>query len=131
VSSVRGKQDHRIDNSSPSKHFIESISNPKLPRQAASLISQLHITHIPLNSYLHRFKQTDSPRCPACREPKETVEHYLIHCPAYTHEQWVLEKAIKRKPDSKTLLGDHKSTLTLNNYIKDMHRFEEANTIQR
>jgi hypothetical protein len=32
--------------------FIEAISNPKLPRQAASLISQLRTTHIPLNSYL-------------------------------------------------------------------------------
>jgi hypothetical protein len=77
--SPRGKCDHQVDNNSPSKHFIETISNPKLPRQAASLISQLRITHIPLNSYLYRFKRVDNPRCPACRDPKEMAEHFLLH----------------------------------------------------
>jgi hypothetical protein len=93
--SLRGKRDHQIDNSSPSAQFIEAISNPKLPRQAASLISQLRTTHIPLNSYLHRFKRVDSTRCPACGAMAETVQHFLLYCPGYAHERWVLEKAIK------------------------------------
>jgi ribonuclease HI len=66
ASSTRGKQDHQYDSSSPSNRFIELISNAKLPRQSSSLISQLRITHIPLNSYLFRFKCVDNPRCPAC-----------------------------------------------------------------
>jgi hypothetical protein len=126
--SDRGKQDHRIDHSSPSKIFIESISNPKLPRQASSLISQLRITHVPLNKYLHRFKCVDSPRCPACGDPKETVEHYLLSCPAYAHERWALGKSTKNKPDLKTLLGDGKASLALNNYIKATHRFDNGLT---
>jgi hypothetical protein len=66
ANSPRGKCDHQIDKSSLSKQFINSISNPKLPRQEASIISQLRTAHVPLNSYLFRFKCIDSPRCPAC-----------------------------------------------------------------
>jgi ribonuclease HI len=130
VSSARGKCDHQIDSSSPSKRFIEAISNPKLPRQTASLITQLRINHAPLNNYLYKFKRVDNPRCPACGESEEMVEHYLLGCPAYAHELWALEKAIKHKPDLKTLLGDHKAMLALNNYIKATHRFETPNSNQ-
>jgi ribonuclease HI len=122
--SLRGKRDHQIDNSSPSAQFIEAISNPKLPRQAASLISQLRTTHIPLNSYLHRFKRVDSTRCPACGAMAETVQHFLLYCPGYAHERWALEKAIKCKPNTKMLLGNQKSALALKNYIYATHRFD-------
>ena len=53
ANSAREKQDHKIDDSSPSKQFLELISNPKLFRQAASIISQMCITHILLNRYLY------------------------------------------------------------------------------
>jgi hypothetical protein len=124
--SARGKQDHKIDPSSPSKKFIELISNPKLSRKASSFISQFRIAHIPLNSYLHRFKRVDQPSCPACGDPKETVEHFLLHCPAYAHERWVLEKAIKSKPSLKILLGNSKTAQALGNYIEATHRFNYA-----
>jgi hypothetical protein len=109
-----GKQDHQINDSSPSKQFIGLISNPKISRSTSSdssLISQLHISHVPLNSCLYRFKCVDSPRCPAFGESTETVEHFLISCPTYAHECWALEKTIKCKPDPKTLLGDHKAAM--------------------
>ena len=126
--SLRGKRDHAIDNSSPSRKFLELISNPKLPRQESSTISQLRITHIPLNSYLHRFKRVDSPRCPACGEEQETIEHFLLHCPAYAHQWWALKKTLKAKPDIriKTLLGSNKATLALKNYIITTHRFHTS-----
>ena len=122
--SLRGKRDHQIDSSSPSPLFIKCISNPKLPRQAASLISQLRIAHIPLNSYLHKFKCVDSTRCPACGAAKETVQHFLLSCPGYAHERWALEKAIKCKPNMKTLLGEQESALALKNYVYATHRFD-------
>ena len=131
ASSPRGKRDHQIDTSLPSKQFIQIISNPKLPRQAASLITQMRIGHIPLNKYLYRFKRVDSPRCPACGEAEETVEHFLLHCPAYAHERWALEKAIKSKPDLKTLLGNHKATLALKNYMEATNRFDTPNANRR
>ena len=122
-SAPRGKQDHQIDSSSPSENFLRLISNPKLPHQVSSLISQMCIAHIPLNSYLHKFKWVDNPRCPACRERDETVEHYLLLCPGYAHEHWAMEEHLKRKPDLRTLLRDPKATLMLKNYIEATHRF--------
>jgi ribonuclease HI len=124
--SARGKQDHQLDPSSPSKKFLDLISNPKLPRSTASLISQLRIAHAPLNSYLYRFKRVDKPSCPACGDSKETVEHFLLRCPAYAHERWALEKSLKCKPNLKTLLGDSTATLPLLHYIKATHRFDSV-----
>jgi hypothetical protein len=54
------------------------------------------------------------------------VKHYLLNCPAYTHEQWALEKSIKHKLDLKVLLGDGEAPITLNNYIKATHRFDNG-----
>ncbi len=122
-STPRGKRDHQIDSSSPLENFLRLISNPKLPHQVSSLISQMCIAHIPLNSYLHKFKWVDNPRCPACRERDETVEHYLLLCPGYAHEHWAMEEHLKRKPDLRTLLRDPKATLMLKNYIEATHRF--------
>jgi len=126
AASPRGKHDHQLEQSSPSKKFLEAISNPKLPRQASSLISQLRIAHVPLNAYLYRFKCVDKPQCPACGHSSETVEHFLLHCPAYAHERWALEKSLKCKLDLKTTLGNHKATLALHHYIKATHRFDYA-----
>jgi len=81
------------------------------------------ITHAPLNSYLYKFKWVDNPSCLAYGEREETIEHYLLHCPAYAHERWVMEKSLKRKLDMKTLLGNPKVMLVLKNYIKATHRF--------
>ena len=50
--SERGKCIHSIDSSTPSPKFLQAISNPKLSRRSASMITQLRINHIPLNSYL-------------------------------------------------------------------------------
>ncbi len=105
------------------KNFLELISNPKLPQQVSSLISQMHITHAPLNSYLYKFKWVDNPRCPACEVREEVIEHYLLYCLSYAHKRWVMEKSLKRKPDMKTQLGNPKAMLTLKNYIEATHRF--------
>jgi hypothetical protein len=114
--SLRGKRDHQIDNSSPSAQFIEAISNPKLPRQAASLISQLRTTHIPLNSYLHRFKRWTAQDAQHAEQWQRRFNIPAI-LPGYAHERWALEKAIKCKPNTKMLLGNQKS-------IYATHRFD-------
>jgi ribonuclease HI/exonuclease III len=122
--SKRGIQDQKIDPNTPSKKFAELISNSKLDRQVSSIISQLRTSHVPLNNYLFRFKRVDNPRCPACGEDSETVEHYLLKCPTYAHERWALEKSLKSKPTIKTLLGDRTATVALAKYIKATHRFD-------
>ena len=45
-------------------------------------IFQLRTGHVPLNGYLHRIKPQQSPACPLCNEPEETVNHLLFECRA-------------------------------------------------
>ena len=73
-----------------SQKYLKYISIPEISRETASCIFQLRVGHAPLNQYLFKFKRVDSPRCPACRHPKETAEHYLIYCPKYAHERWTI-----------------------------------------
>jgi hypothetical protein len=88
--SNRGRKITEIDSTTPSNKFLKTISTPGITRNAASIISQLRITHTPLNNYLKRFKRVDSARCPACRADDETISHYLLICPSYAHERWAL-----------------------------------------
>src|SRR5258707_635791 len=68
----------KIDDSTPSPRFLYTISHSDLSRKAASLITQLLMTHIPLNSFLKRIKKVDSARCPACGTNPETVRHFHL-----------------------------------------------------
>jgi hypothetical protein len=112
-----------IDNTSPSPKFIQAISNPKLGRRAASLISQLQTNHALLNSYLAHFCRVDSTQCPACGVHNETAKHFLLQCPSYAHEREIL----KRKTDSELtltlLLASNENVLHLVNYIEATHHF--------
>jgi zinc-binding in reverse transcriptase len=73
-----------------SQKFLTLISDHRIPRRMASLIFQMRVGHTPLNSFLHRIQKVDSARCPACGDPRETVEHFLLRCPKYAHECWPL-----------------------------------------
>ena len=53
-----------------------------LKRHEQSIIFQLRTGHVPLNGYLHRIKPQQSPACPLCNEPEETVNHLLFECRA-------------------------------------------------
>ena len=76
-----------IDLSLPSHRFLKLTSNPKISRADASKIFQLRSGHVPLNAYLHWFKRKESMQCPACGTQKETLQHFLLECPAYVHER--------------------------------------------
>ena len=124
--SKRGQSTARNDNKSPSVHFLRSISNANISRRSASLITQLYIGHVPLNEYLNRFKKVDSSRCPACGARSETVQHFLLECPGYAHERWMLKKRFSGRKKALTLenlLGDAEAILPLTNYISASHRF--------
>jgi ribonuclease HI len=124
----RGQKVLKIDKTTPSKNFLKTISNAKLSREAASKLSQLRLTHIPLNSYLYRFKRTDSARCPACGADKEDIDHFLLRCPKYAHERWALAKHTNKKRKTlslKTLLGDPDMANPLANYIDATQRFKQ------
>lgn len=116
----------KIDKNTPSPHFLRSISNTNILRKAASIITQLVTGHIPLNEYLYRFKLINSTRCPACGTGSESVRHFLLQCPSYAHERWLLVKHLKKKNLELTinnLLGNTEAIVPLTNYINATHRF--------
>jgi hypothetical protein len=125
--SPRGKRAGQIEENAPSKKFLDSISQSKLSREAASRITQLRIGHAPVNQYLKRVGRVDSARCPACGADTETTEHYLLLCPAYAYERWALGMQARKqgKPLTlKTILGERGMVIPLANYIDATHRFK-------
>lgn len=105
--------------------FLKLTSNHRISRQMASVIFQLRTGHAPLNNYLHRFKKIDSARCPACGDQKETVEHFLLCCPAYAHERWSIREYIGvGVPRAEKLLSDPKATVPLINFLHATGRLE-------
>ena len=108
-----------------SQTFLKYISSKKISRKTASRIFQLRVGHIPLNQYLHQFKRVNSPHCPACGHPEETTEHFLLQCPIYAHERWLLlNQASGSTPKLKKLLTSQKLLTLLANYIEATGRFD-------
>ena len=71
----------------------------KLSRPQASLLMQLQTGHIPLNSYLHHIKKSDTRCCESCwgkgqLENTETVVHFLFECQTYAAEWYDMDRAL-------------------------------------
>jgi hypothetical protein len=124
----RGRTMAAIDTSTPSKGFLKRISNTGLDCKAASLVSQLIISHVPLNIYLARFRKVNNARCPAYRASIEDIEHLLLTCPSYAYEHWNLKQQVKKKKKPftlKALLAEPDLTIPLANFIHATHRFKQ------
>jgi ribonuclease HI len=110
-----------------SKKFIKLISNNRIPRRSASLIYQMRVGHAPLNDYLHRFHKVDSPRCPACEAPRETVEHFIKRCLGYAHERWPLMREFKASdPKLEEILSNPEAIIQHSKYLTETKRFKTA-----
>ena len=123
----RGKRMLKIDSTIPSAKLLKMLSNTKLSQVAASRLAQLRLQHFPLNKYLHRFKRTDKPNCPACGNDKETIAHFLLHYMKYAFERWALAQQVRKRKKELTieiLLGDPELALPLANYIKGTGHFK-------
>lgn len=102
------------------------ISDHRISRNSASLIFQLRVGHAPLNEYLFKLGKVASAQCPACGEAKETVEHFLLRCPKYAHERWVLFKNFRdSSPRLVDVLSNPKAIISTINYIHATERFAE------
>ena len=95
--SERGRRrDAPFDEATPSKKFLKIISQSKLSREDSSCITQLRIMHAPVNQYLNRIGRTSSARCLACSDESETVVHFMLRCPNYTHERREIDRQAKK-----------------------------------
>jgi len=125
--SKRGKKALRLDKTTPSDKFLKTISKEGLSRKAASRIAQFRLQHVPLNSYLYRFKRVDKPNCPACGEAEESIAHFLLTCPSYAFERWALARHVKKRRKHMTvesLLGCPDLATPLAKYIDSTGRFK-------
>ena len=114
----------RIDNKLPSHSFLMATNH--LSRAQASVLMQLHTSHIPLNCFLHRIGKTDSLTCPACQTADETDPHYLLNCPGYAHERHSLARAAGRNSKSLWhLFGNWHTYQVLLIYVGATGRFKD------
>ena len=107
----------RIDKSAPSKNWMKLI-NP-LSHKQASIIMQLHTSHIGLNKHLHCIKHSNTPYCPNCDENTiKDTHHFLFDCTGYQHERSILHRKLCRRMHNLSyLLTNPTATLPLLKYI--------------
>jgi hypothetical protein len=70
-----------IDPAVPSPSYLRLVA--RLPRKHAAILFQLRTGHTPLVKHLFRLGKAKTPTCPSCHMHDETVDHYLIFCPAH------------------------------------------------
>jgi hypothetical protein len=127
--SERGQKISKIDPSSPSKKFLNTISHAELSREAASRIAQFRLTHAPVNHFLKRIRKADKATCPACGADEETIGHFLLICPSYAYERWALaQQAHKQRKHltMETLLGTPDMVMPLAKFIEATGRFKQG-----
>ncbi|QRW06344.1 RNA-directed DNA polymerase from transposon X-element [Ceratobasidium sp. AG-Ba] len=52
-------------------------------RSQITLLFRLLSGHVQLQQHLHVLRLVDSPKCRACGHAKESVSHFVLHCPKY------------------------------------------------
>lgn len=57
-----------------------------MPKALSSLLIQMRVGKIGLNSYLHKIKRAKRPWC-ECKEGNQTVAHILEECPLYRRQR--------------------------------------------
>ncbi|KIJ08954.1 hypothetical protein PAXINDRAFT_88146, partial [Paxillus involutus ATCC 200175] len=96
-----------------------------LTRRHTSILIWLRTKHIPLNAHLNRIKKVDTPDCPHWPGLKEDVAHYILKCPQYVRERFILTRALRRKAHHLShLLSDSKAVPYLINYVNNTGRFK-------
>ena len=97
-----------------------------LSRKQAALLFQLRTGHVGLNKHLHIITRADSPLCAACEEAPETVQHYLLYCPAYATARYrIFYEYGATALTLCALLNTKRLLRPLFKYIHDTRRFRE------
>lgn len=103
--------------------FISLVKH--LPKQHISLILWLHTNHISLNYHLHHIGKSPIPDCPHCKGTTETVEYFLLDCPQYVHEHFILANILKCNTTSiPYLLSNTKAINPLINFVNSSGRLK-------
>ena len=115
----------RIDPRMPDTKFPRETAN--LDRRYSSILTQLRTAHVPLQSYLHRFKIEAHSTCPHCHLEPETVTHYLKYCSAFKEPRKGLQRELGRLTTiDLSILGSHKHRNALLRYVHRTGRFTKS-----
>jgi hypothetical protein len=121
-SSERYDRMKKTDTTTPSHKYINLITT--LPRKLASILSQLRTGHTLLAKHLHRIGKTNSPICPACQQSEETIQHFMLHCPAHQAARQTLRNSMGgRNIDITKLFTSPKTLRALFKYIAETGHF--------
>jgi hypothetical protein len=82
-----------------------------LPRKLVSILTQLRTGHVRLAKHLHCLGKYDSPKCPACQQSNETIQHLILPCPAHKEARQALQNTTGGRSIDLTKLFTTKKTL--------------------
>lgn len=87
-------------------------------RGQRSLLTMLRTGHIAMNKHLHRINKAESAMCGACGEREETVQHFLLHCPAYERHREAMRYELGRRAGNISyLMSSKKATKGLMKFV--------------
>ena len=96
-------------------------------RRHTSILTQLRTSHVPLQSYLYRFKIEAHPICPHCHVEPESLTHFLKYCPAHSDARKELLKAIGRLTNLDTsTLGNPKFHRSILKFLHSSKQFQDT-----
>ncbi|KNZ76721.1 hypothetical protein J132_08792 [Termitomyces sp. J132] len=118
---------HALNKMLPSKNFLRLVKH--LDQRHSALITQLHMSHLPLNQHLFCTCKAESLTCPHCLSLTiEMVKYYLFEYPQYwykrhVHFLWLL----KCRAESLSFILNDPSALThLIRYIDTTKHFQDT-----
>ena len=121
--SPRRERLHRIDPILHPAKFYKLVSD--LHRGHSSLVNQLRSNHVALNFYLHRIQKRDDPYCEHCPTDRETVQHFLLECPARREARRTTLDLLGRNSRSISyLLSTSKGIEAMVRYVAISRRFQ-------
>jgi ribonuclease HI/exonuclease III len=113
-----------IDPTFVARKYMQMIET--LPKKHSAILMQLRTGHVGLNAHLYRIKRANSPLCPCCRRYKETVAHFLLHCPAHHAARSTLTASIGLDARNiEKLLSTQKYLPHLFRYVAETERLRQ------
>ncbi|KAF8868337.1 hypothetical protein BD779DRAFT_1461335 [Infundibulicybe gibba] len=94
-----------------------------MSRKNSSILIQLRTEHAPLNKHLFRIKKAESPLCHRCGQYEESVQHFIMDCPAYANaRRHMNQKGGPQTRDFYKLLSESKLLPHLYQFLSDTNR---------
>ncbi|TFK74249.1 hypothetical protein BDN72DRAFT_739796, partial [Pluteus cervinus] len=119
-----------LESKVPFANFLKSTT--ELKKRDSSILMQLRTQHVPLNSYLHRFKRADTSHCTACIRNnriwvRETLNHFLFVCPSWRPQRSILQSNIEkwRSKSLQIMLSEKEYTKELLTFVHSTGRFRK------